>query len=106
MTSSEPDGRGVRIPPGAFQMGSNDGAEDQRPVHTVFLDGLFIDRYPVTNGQFARFARETGYLTDAERGGTGLVRSVTVRAPVASADWRHPEVPTSDIAARADCPVV
>jgi formylglycine-generating enzyme required for sulfatase activity len=60
--SSEPDGRGVRIPPGAFQMGSNDGAEDRRPVHTVFLDGLFIDRCPVTNGQFARFARETGYL--------------------------------------------
>lgn len=47
------------IPEGVFCMGSEDGAFDERPVHTVQLDAYWIDRYEVTNGQFARYVRES-----------------------------------------------
>jgi formylglycine-generating enzyme required for sulfatase activity len=56
------------IPPGRFSMGSDYGPfGDARPIHAVELDGFWMDRTPVTNEQFARFVRETGYVTVAER---------------------------------------
>ena len=45
----------VLIPGGAFQMGSLDGEPDERPVHPVHLDSFYLDRYPVTNADYARF---------------------------------------------------
>ena len=33
-------------------MGSTGSYEDERPVHTVELDGYFIDKYEVTNAQY------------------------------------------------------
>lgn len=45
----------VLIPAGPFQMGSADGEEDERPVHTVYLDAFYMDRYLVTNADYARF---------------------------------------------------
>jgi iron(II)-dependent oxidoreductase len=65
----------ILIPAGEFVMGSNDtqnmqvvreyGAEihwfnDERPAHTVSLSSFYIDKYPVTNEQYAKFLRETG----------------------------------------------
>ena len=50
------DERGIPmalVPSGAFEMGSNDGAEDEAPVHTVTLDNFYIDQYEVTNSQYA-----------------------------------------------------
>jgi formylglycine-generating enzyme required for sulfatase activity len=41
----------VRIPGGAFRTGSNDHYPEA-PVHRVTMDGLCIDRTPVTNRQF------------------------------------------------------
>ena len=52
-----PDGM-VIIPGGDFQMGSNDDAdanEDEQPVHNVFLDPFFMDKYPVTNAEYKEF---------------------------------------------------
>ena len=43
----------VLIPAGPFEMGSDAGAEDERPVHTVFLDDFYIDVFEVTNSQYA-----------------------------------------------------
>src|SRR5215469_7742277 len=57
----------VWIPGGTFRMGSEEFYVEERPVHEVAVDGFWIDRYPVTNKQFARFVVETGYLTVAER---------------------------------------
>lgn len=49
-------------------MGTDDGhMPDTRPWHRVYVDGFCMDRTEVTNEQFARFARETGYVTVAER---------------------------------------
>ena len=45
----------VLIPAGEFQMGSNDGESDERPVHTVYLDAFYMDKYAVTNAQYKQF---------------------------------------------------
>jgi iron(II)-dependent oxidoreductase len=50
----------VQIPAGVFLMGSNDGPEDERPQHRLTAAGFFIDRTPVTNGQFAEFMNAVG----------------------------------------------
>lgn len=38
---------------GPFEMGGNEGADDEQPVHTVTLDDFYIDQYEVTNSQYA-----------------------------------------------------
>jgi len=50
----------VYVPEGAFLMGSNSGADDEKPEHIVFLDAFWIDRYEVTNAQFAAFLNAQG----------------------------------------------
>jgi formylglycine-generating enzyme required for sulfatase activity len=46
----------VYVPAGEFQMGAPDtdgeASDDERPQHTVHLDGFWIDRYEVTNAQY------------------------------------------------------
>ena len=82
----------IRIPAGDFIQGSSDAeikaaiqmcAEafggicphprdwfaDETPRRTVYLDAFYIDRWEVTNREFAAFAAATGYVTDAERKG-------------------------------------
>ncbi|NUM34608.1 MAG: SUMF1/EgtB/PvdO family nonheme iron enzyme [Candidatus Brocadiae bacterium] len=44
----------VAVPAGFFSMGSQDRPTES-PVHEVYLDTYLIDKYPVTNGQYARF---------------------------------------------------
>ena len=51
----------VLIPAGEFRMGSNHGHRDERPVHTVYLDAFYMDKYEVTNAQYRRFVRETAH---------------------------------------------
>ena len=50
----------VYVPPGPFVMGSEVGDDDERPQHTVALDGFWVDRTPVTNAQFVAFLNEEG----------------------------------------------
>jgi formylglycine-generating enzyme required for sulfatase activity len=57
----------IAIPAGEFTMGSD--VEDERPPHTVFVDGFEMDKLEVTNQEFERFVQETGYVTDAEKAG-------------------------------------
>ena len=45
----------VLIPAGEFQMGSSDGEDNERPVHTIYLDAFYIDKYEVTNAQYKKF---------------------------------------------------
>ncbi|MBD2098715.1 ergothioneine biosynthesis protein EgtB [Trichocoleus sp. FACHB-591] len=53
----------VCIPAGAFQQGNDslDAIDNERPVHWVDLDTYWIDRYPVTNGQYRKFIAAGGY---------------------------------------------
>ncbi|MNJ91560.1 Serine/threonine-protein kinase pkn1 [compost metagenome] len=57
------------IPTGDFTMGAadNEGRPDEYPAHDVKVDGFWIDETEVTNAQFARFVKATGYVTQAER---------------------------------------
>jgi len=53
------------IPAGEFQMGSNDGNSNEKPVHTVHLDAFYMDKYEVTNEKYARFLNDYGKNADA-----------------------------------------
>ncbi len=67
----------VWIPGGEFSMGSHAESEslcalpgltgDALPVHRVYIDGFWMDATELTNEDFARFVKATGYMTIAER---------------------------------------
>ena len=123
----------VWIAPGTFWMGSEHAeAHDAEPVHQVEVSGFWMDSTDVTNAQFERFVRATGYVTVAERKPTAedfpnaqpekLVPGSVVFSPpakgvslndymgwwawVPGANWRHPEGPKSSIAGKENHPVV
>jgi formylglycine-generating enzyme required for sulfatase activity len=48
------------VPAGEFTMGSEDGSDDEKPVHTVSLEAFWIDQTEVTNAMFADFINEQG----------------------------------------------
>ena len=58
-------GEMVLVPAGEFTMGSNSGQDDEQPAHRVYLDTFFIDKYEVTNAQYAEFMRSTGHRRPA-----------------------------------------
>jgi formylglycine-generating enzyme len=137
-----PDGM-VWIPGGEFSMGSDgkcDGkfscspatVADALPIHRVYVDGFWMDATDVTNAEFEKFVKATGYVTIAERTPTkeefpmappeSLVAGSIVFTPTSGAvpltnhyrwwryqhgaNWRHPEGPQSDIKGRENYPVV
>ena len=134
--SSSPDAQPgpdmVWVPGGSFLMGSDHHYQEEAPAHKVTVDSFWIDRHAVTNAEFARFVRKTGYVTVAEQAPDPadypdalpelLVPASTVfRAPphpvglgdhyqwwtyVPGADWRHPQGPGSSIRKKPDHPVV
>lgn len=125
-SNGSPEGMAL-IPAGQYAIGTEDGAgfteDGEGPVREVTVDPFLIDETAVTNAQFAAFARETEYKTDAERYGWSFVYSGFVprrlakkidRAvaaapwwwPVHGADWKHPEGPGSGVKSLQDHPVV
>jgi formylglycine-generating enzyme required for sulfatase activity len=132
----------VWIPGGEFSMGANDppdmdevgmkATEDARPIHRVYVDGFFMDQTDVTNAQFAKFVKATGYTTVAERTPKpedfpgappeNLVAGSVVFSPpdhpvplnnhfqwwsyVPGANWKHPLGPSSDLKGKENYPVV
>ena len=68
-SSEEGDNAGmIFIPGGSFTMGSNRERPEERFTHVVQVDGFWIDRHEVTNAEFDKFVKATGYITLAERG--------------------------------------
>jgi formylglycine-generating enzyme required for sulfatase activity len=132
----------VWIPGGEFSMGAGDPPDmddvgmkattDSRPIHRTYVDGFWMDATVVTNTQFDRFVKATGYVTVAERvpraedfpgaPPENLVAGSVVFAPpdhavpldnhlrwwsyVKGANWRHPLGPSSSIGDKGDYPVV
>ena len=47
----------VLIPAGEFRMGSNDNdaEDDEKPMHTVYVNAFYIDKYEVMNTQYKKF---------------------------------------------------
>ncbi|OAI44168.1 sulfatase-modifying factor 1 [Nitrospira sp. SCGC AG-212-E16] len=121
----------VWIPGGEFWMGAEE-FPDAQPWHRVVVDGFWMDKTEVTNGQFAKFVKATKYVTLAENAPRAedfpgappenLVAGSVVFAPpdhpvklndhfqwwsyVKGANWRHPEGPQSGIKDRGNYPVV
>jgi formylglycine-generating enzyme required for sulfatase activity len=67
-THNAPEGM-VWIPSGEFTMGSDaDGAfPNEKPAHRVKVLPFFLDIHDVTNDEFAKFVKASGYVTVAER---------------------------------------
>ncbi len=59
----------VWIPAGSFDMGSNKGSSDEKPVHRVVIKRFSIGKYEVTVGEFSAFVKSSRYKTDAEKKG-------------------------------------
>jgi len=120
------------IPGGTFLMGSNDFYLEERPAHSVTVDGFWMDEHPVTNAEFRRFVKATGYVTMAERSPNPsdypdadpallIPGSLVFRRPphrvglhdyhawwvyVPGGSWKHPEGPGSTLGGRDRHPVV
>ncbi len=65
-TTSGPHADMVWIPGGTFWMGSDRHYPEEAPAHRVTVGPIWIDRTLVTNRQFRRFVKATGYVTVAE----------------------------------------
>ena len=64
-----------RIPAGEFRMGSNSGRNDEKPVHSVYVDTFYMDTYEVTNAEYAAFLNAKGKHAEARHTrGTALGR--------------------------------
>lgn len=58
----------VLVPAGEFRSGTpegSDGLADEHPERLVFLRAFFLDRFEVTNEQYAAFIRSTGHRPPA-----------------------------------------
>jgi sulfatase modifying factor 1 len=47
------------IPAGRFLMGSEAGQDNERPVHSVFVDSFQLGKYQVTHAEYAVFLKDT-----------------------------------------------
>lgn len=79
----------VLIPAGAFMMGSEDGDEDEKPVHKVTLEAFFMDKYEVTVADFKRFVNDQNYKTDAEKDGWSYRWDGKAWEKMNGVNWRH-----------------
>ena len=57
----------VLIPAGEFRMGSTAGDNDEKPVHSVYVDAFYMDKYEVTNTQYAVFLNAKGKHAESGR---------------------------------------
>jgi formylglycine-generating enzyme required for sulfatase activity len=51
-----------RIPEGWFLMGSDEGHDDERPVHRVWVDAFELAVWPVTRQEYDVFLQATGHV--------------------------------------------
>ena len=79
----------VAIPAGPFVRGTHGGGFDERPERTIYLDGFFIDRYEVTNAQYAAFVNATGHRQSGppSRYAKNTARMRGVNQPVVYVSW-------------------
>ena len=63
----------VFVPGGRTTIGSNSGLPNERPVFETEVSAFFMDKDLVTVAQFREFVEATGYVTEAEQFGNGIV---------------------------------
>ena len=52
----------IFVPGSTFQMGSDNGSIDEKPVHTVSVDDFYIGQYEITNREYIDFLNEKKVL--------------------------------------------
>ena len=80
----------VWIKAGSFQMGSENGDDDEKPVHEVYVDKFAIGQTEVTFNQYDKFVDATGREKPTDRGwgrGNRPVIDVSWHDAVAYAKW-------------------
>lgn len=129
VSSGSPEGM-VKLAGGPFLMGAEDEigffADGEGPIREVTVDPFYIDKTSVTNQQFKKFVKDTGYKTDAEKFGWSFVFHLFLSDEVKQklyhagrclpglewwfavdgADWSHPEGQKSSVKDRWDHPAV
>ncbi|MBU4152333.1 MAG: formylglycine-generating enzyme family protein, partial [Proteobacteria bacterium] len=116
----------IKIPEGVYPLGCSHPGPQEHSFLEKRVNSYYLGQYPVTNDLFELFVRETGYETDAEKVGFGLVhegvwqsrkdpetglasfsiRQVTTANQINGANWRHPSGPGSSLESRHNHPVV
>jgi len=118
----------VKVPAGTFMMGSDTSTpgtlqDGEGPARKVHLSEFEIQKYEVSNGDFAEFVRETNYVTEAETFGDSFVLDMLLSTevsaeitqavkdapwwlPVKEAYWLQPEGKNTNLEGREDHPVV
>jgi formylglycine-generating enzyme required for sulfatase activity len=99
----------VYVPGGEFEMGSEDGDSDSKPVHTVYVDAFYLYETEVTNAMYAEFLNQNG--NQSEGGATWFDASdPDVRIHQIGDRWladdgyaNHPAVEVSWYGAKAYC---
>jgi formylglycine-generating enzyme required for sulfatase activity len=79
----------VLIPSGVFVRGTEQGGFDEQPKREIFLDAFMIDRYEVTNGQYAAFVSATGHRKSGppSRYAKNMEKMRGVNQPVVYVSW-------------------
>lgn len=87
----------VIIPGGTYVRGSNEGARDEMPRHSISLPGFALDIHPVTNEQFVRFLQAMG--GEKDRNNNDIIRlrdsrikRIAGKLTIESGYWKHPVV--------------
>jgi formylglycine-generating enzyme required for sulfatase activity len=87
----------VLIPAGEFMMGSEKGRADEKPVHKVYLDAFYIDKYEVTFARYDAFCDATGRTKPSDSGwgrGTRPVINISWDDAMAYCEWAGKRLPT------------
>lgn len=90
----------VVIPAGEFQMGSDNGEDEEKPVHSIYIDVFYMDIYEVTNAQYKKFIDATGhkepsYWNDSKYNSPNQpVVGVSWNDAKSYADWVGKRLPT------------
>ncbi len=99
----------VEVPAGEFTMGSESGDDDEKPVHTVYLETYYIDKYEITNEQYAEFLNDKGNQTEGNvtwldiEDDDALIEYSSNQFKTKSGFAKHPVVEVTWYGARAYC---
>jgi formylglycine-generating enzyme required for sulfatase activity len=69
----------VIIPGGTYLRGSNEGARDEMPRHSITLSSFAVDIHPVTNEQFVRFLQAMGGEKDSNNNDIIRLRDARIK---------------------------
>ncbi len=79
----------VLIPGGTFNMGSENGDSDEKPVHKVEISAFYMGKFEVTVADFRAFVNATAYQTDAEKGDGSYVWQKGKWEKKSGINWRN-----------------